>query len=318
MKVGVRFQAVREPVLQFLKSQRGSPNVEVSQRCQEFLALSNLPEATLFKCILTNRYDAGSLSPGGVSDLLGGESPQRGLRSPVVERRLLDRFRDSDFGTVYKDSVLAVSASTEYVYEQTAVKLNLSFENLSREVLSLSNFNVNSSSDLQCVLGQVPDKVEPGETVSVPITFVLRRLTDEIPELQVKVRRNLITFGLPVLFSRWVKKFPMDKQTFKSRWLEIADDARMAELTLPVPRDDVMRTLERTLVREFGVRPLTFELPPNCLAASAQYQCVEGHVGVLLRFVYSPNSGDLQLSIRASMPTGVKSFRDHAHTVFLS
>jgi hypothetical protein len=318
MKVGVRFQVARDEVLQFLKSQRGSPNAEVSQRCQEYLALSTLPEPVLFKCVLTNKYDAGSLSPRGISSLFGGDSPRKGIRSPGAENQLLDRFRDSDFGTIYKDSSLLVSASTEYVYDQTAVKLTVTFENLAREVLQLSDFNVNSSPDLECVLGQGPTRVEMGESVSLPLTFVLRRLTDEVPELQVKVRRSVIVFGLPVLFSRWLRRYPMDKQTFRTRWLSIANDALMADIPLPVPQDDVMKALERTLLKEFGIRPLGFETPPGCLVASAQYHCLEGNVGVLLRFVHSPDSGELLLSIRTSLATGLKSFRDRVQTVFLS
>ena len=317
MKLSVTIHSTRELAVEFFKSQAGSLNIEVAQRCREYLHLAStdiVSDALVMKMMMTSNHSR--FMP--VSEMFENAGSRRSSitvgaqndKDPILQ------FIDCEQGEIYKDEWVIVRAAV--VYDPPRLQLFINFENKYHDVLWMKDFEIESCEQLKFRVGSVPATLAPGERVSIQIEFVAMQVTDFIPSASISMNNQTIKFRLPVLMARWMETLPMDRQTFVTRWNSVTDDNLIKSLQLVIPDGNVMLVVADIVRRKLGLHPAMFEVPPNCLVFCGVFRCFGFNAGFLIRFTYIEADLDLTMTLHATDERGASVVAESIRRAFLS
>ena len=299
MKLSISFESTRGAVIEYFKSQAGSLDMEVAQRCREylhFISTDIISESLVMKMMLTSHHSR--FLPVREMFENAGSRRQSLVNVSGTENDPIMQFVESDQGVIHSDEWVVVRAAVDY--DSPRLQLFINFENKHDDVLWMKDFEIESCEELKFRVGSVPATLAPGERVTIQIEFVAMSVTAQIPSASINLSGKTVTFRLPVLMARWMETLPMDRQTFVSRWNSVTDDNLIKSIQLVIPDGNVMSVVADIVRRVLGLQPARFEVPENCLVFCGVFRCFGFNAGFLIRFTYVQSDLDLTVTLRAT------------------
>jgi hypothetical protein len=280
VKFTVRHNLPKAATERFLQENLGSLDHEVAQRCREYLALLRFPDPLLAKLILrTNEPETQQGDPLAV-------------------------FEEQDQGELYRDSVVIVRAAVRR--EDRKLTLFVNFENVGGNAIEFSDFAIDGGEDLAFKFTNTPQDLGAGQRVTVEVACVLMQVTDRIPVMSVSISGKRLELRLPVLLRMWVDSLELDKGSFVDRWNGIGASELEFSVTMSGASKAAWVEMPRKLKSKLGLTPLDFDLPANMLAAAGVIRCFDSVFGLLVRFLYEEEGGQIVVTARGTTVPGLK------------
>lgn len=257
----------------------------------------------------SNQDDLASLmTPGPAQDedlisAMGNASVGPPLSSQEV---VFKRFLTSDQGVAYEDPVAQLNLAINQ--NGPMVILNFNIVNKSAAPLNNIKLHITPMPFFKVQTKNGPPTVPPNGVVTYQFAVTCTGPYLDPPDYMFgysgaqDVRE---TMKLPLVITKFMTPFPMDNNTYFSRWAQFAAPNQIAKISYPPSQSaDVNQQMASLMVMLLHIPVLPFQgLPAGNVVGAGVVQCESGPQGLLARFFANAQTRMIDVEVRCTSPS---------------